>query len=124
MMIGSATNDSVEIKTIAVDFTESQSIYPILEAEFNKLDIGILVNNVGMSAGFGQPFTYLKDPKEIHNLINCNIMSMARMCHLILPQMIQRKSGVIVNVGSIAGVLPTPMATLYGASKVWLLLKS
>jgi len=32
--------------------------------------------------------------------------------------MIQRKSGVIINIGSIAGVVPTPMSTLYGASKV------
>ena len=87
-MIGSATNDSLEIKTIAVDFTDSQSIYPILEAELNKLDIGMLVNNVGMSVGFARPYTNLKDPKEIHDLINCNIMSMARMCRLVLPQMI------------------------------------
>ena len=101
-----------------MDFTESQSIYPILEAELNKLEIGMLVNNVGMSVGFAERYADMKEEKEIHDLINCNMMSMARMCHLVLPQMIQRKSGVIINLGSITGVVSTPMSTLYGASKV------
>ena len=101
-----------------MDFTESQSIYPILEAELNKLEIGMLVNNVGMSGGFGERYANIKEEKEIHDLINCNMMSMAQMCHLVLPQMIQRKSGVIINIGSFTGVISTPMATLYGASKV------
>lgn len=117
--IRSATNGSVEIRTIAVDFTESQSIYPILEAELKSLEIGMLINNVGMSVGFAERYADMKEEKEIHDLINCNMMSMARMCHLVLPQMIQRKSGVIINVGSITGVVSTPMSTLYGASKAF-----
>ena len=101
-----------------MDFTESESIYPILEGELNNLEIGILINNVGMSAGFARPYAKLKEARTIHDLINCNIMSISRMCHIVLPRMIQRKKGVIINVGSLAGIFPTPMYTLYGASKV------
>ena len=101
-----------------MDFTESQSIYQILEDELNNLDIGMLINNVGMSVGFARPYSELKEARMIQDLINCNIMSMSQMCHIVLPRMIQRKKGVIINVGSLAGVFPTPMYTLYGASKV------
>ena len=58
------------------------------------------------------------DGANVRSIINCNIMSMARMCNMILPQMVRRKSGVIINIGSIACAMPTPLLTLYGGSKV------
>ena len=83
------------------------------------LEIGMLINNVGMiTTNFPGSFVGTKEDKEIHDLINCNIMSMARMCRMVLPQMIQRRKGVIINVGSVAALMPTPLETLYGASKV------
>jgi len=85
-----------------------------------NLEIGMLVNNVGMiTTNFPGSFVDMKEEKEIHDLINCNIMSMARMCRMILPQMVQRRKGVIINVGSVAALIPTPLETLYGASKVY-----
>lgn len=112
-------NGSVEIKTIAVDFTDGNSIYPKLSAELNQLEIGILVNNVGMAVGFAERFADIADEKSLHDIINCNIMSMARMTRLVLPQMIERKRGVIVNIGSISSAFSTPLATIYGATKVF-----
>lgn len=107
------------MKTIAADFTEGQSIYPKIRKELEGLEVGVLINNVGMAIGFAMLYSDIKEEKEIHDIINCNVMSMARMCHLILPQMIQRKKGVVVNVGSLAGNVATPMATIYGATKVY-----
>jgi len=110
-------NSSIEIKTIAVDFNEGQSIYPKLSAELNRIQIGILINNVGMALKHGQPF-YENEEDDVHNIINCNIMSMVRMCHIVLPQMIQRKSGVIINIGSTLSAMPSPLWTIYGGTKV------
>ncbi|KZS16269.1 Very-long-chain 3-oxoacyl-CoA reductase [Daphnia magna] len=112
-------HSSIQVKTIAVDFTESQKIYNTLRDELNKLQIGILINNVGMLIGFGQRFGNIEDDKGIHDIINCNILSMARMCHIILPQMTKRKKGVIVNVGSLSSAMPTPYLTIYGATKAF-----
>lgn len=117
-------HSSIQVKTIAVDFTESQKIYNTLRDELNKLQIGILINNVGMLIGFGQRFGNIEDDKSIHDIINCNILSMARMCHIILPQMTKRKKGVIVNVGSLSSAMPTPYLTIYGATKVKFNIKS
>lgn len=111
------------MKTIAVDFTEGQKIYAILKEELSKLQIGVLVNNVGMLFGFGRRFGNIEDDKSIHDIINCNILSMARMCHIILPQMIKRKNGVIINIGSLSSAMPTPYLTIYGATKVKLMIQ-
>ena len=116
--IGSA-NRSIHVKTIAVDFTDGVSIYPTLKTELDQLEVGILINNVGMSV-FAEPLAEIKDNKTVHDLINCNVMSMARMSHLVLPQMVKRRQGVIINIGSLTGVIATPLATLYGATKVHL----
>lgn len=78
----------------------------------------MLVNNVGMVYGEGQPITDIADDIVWRNMINCNCVSMVRMCHLILPQMVERRRGVIVNVGSVSGTFGTPYLTVYGATKV------
>ena len=109
---------SVVVKTLAVDFTEGQSIYPKLRSELNSLEIGVLVNCVGMIVEFGVAVGEIRNEKEIHDIINCNVMSMVRMCHIILPQMIRRKRGIILNIGSVMGAIRTPMATMYGSTKV------
>lgn len=44
---------------------------------------------------------------------------MARMTHMILPRMLHRKRGLILNIGSLTGTLPTPLATIYGATKAF-----
>lgn len=134
---------SVDIKTITVDFTDGNSIYSKIEAELSQLEVGILVNNVGMAVGFAERFAEIADEKSLNDIVNCNILSMVcliivhfkcylvsvtkyfdliiiqvRMSRLILPQMIERKRGVIVNIGSISGAFSTPLATIYGATKV------
>lgn len=117
---------SIQIKTIAADFTDGNGIYANLKAQLDKLEVGILINNVGMLVGMGKCFWQIEDAKEVHDIVNCNIMSMARMCHLILPQMIKRGNGVIINIGSIACSMPTPYLAIYGGTKVmpelWLFL--
>lgn len=109
----------VKIRTIEVDFTESQTIYPILRFELADLSVGLLVNNVGMDIPLG-PFAELQTDEEIENVINCNVMSMARLTNILLPGMRRKQRGIIINLGSILGVGSTPTATLYGATKVYL----
>ena len=54
----------------------------------------------------------------LNDIINCNVMSMARLCYIVLPQMIRRQKGLILNIGSLAGAMSTPTFTIYGATKV------
>ena len=53
-----------------------------------------------------------------HSLINCNVVSVTRMCLLVLEKMVQRKKGLILNISSASAVLPTPLMTMYSSTKV------
>lgn len=108
------------MKTIAVDFTEGRSIYAKLRQELDGLPIGMLVNNVGMILECG-PFALMPGQQggdRLTDLINCNVNSLVRMTDLVLPGMIQRNRGLILNIGSLLGTGSSPMYTTYGASKV------
>ena len=105
-MIAEAQNDSIEVKTIAVDFTESQTIYPKLKAELDKLEIGILVNNVGMLIGF-RPFADFVDDQGFHDMVICNTIPVTRMSHIVLQQMVKLKRGTIINLSSLSAAGPS-----------------
>ena len=89
-----------------------------MAAELADLEIGVLINNVGMCDNFCEPFSDIGSERVIDDLITCNVVSVPRMIHMLLPAMLARESGVIINIGSIAGAVSTPLGTLYGATKV------
>ncbi len=112
------TNYNVETKIIVVDFTKEEGIYEKIEKSIEGLEIGILVNNVGMCNKLPDFFTSF--PREIYkNMINCNVMSMINMTQIVLPQMVDRRKGLIINIGSMSSVLPFPLLTVYAASKAF-----
>ncbi|EFX74284.1 hypothetical protein DAPPUDRAFT_324516 [Daphnia pulex] len=111
---------TTQIKTVAVDFTNGDSIYSTLRKELFQIsrEIGILVNNVGMKL----PTCNVADVpsgEQFADIINCNIMSMARLTNLLLPAMRKQKRGLIINIGSVAGTGFAPMRATYGASKAF-----
>lgn len=111
---------NVQTQVIAVDFTSGSEIYDQIKKQIAGKDIGILINNVGMFHPAPDFFLDIPDrDKVIQDIIRCNITSVPMMCSLILPQMVQRKRGLIVNVSSLASVLPGPTMTIYSASKAF-----
>ncbi|XP_065166436.1 very-long-chain 3-oxoacyl-CoA reductase [Atheta coriaria] len=107
----------VNIKTIAVDFTEGESIYNLIDKNLQGLEIGVLVNNVGMSYPHPEYFLQQKDENLYKNIINCNVLSVTYMCKIVMPGMVERKRGVIINISSAAAVIPNPLLTVYAATK-------
>ncbi|XP_069799584.1 very-long-chain 3-oxoacyl-CoA reductase-B-like [Dendropsophus ebraccatus] len=109
-------------KVIQLDFTGGPEIYPKVEQELKELDIGILVNNVGMTySELPVRFLGLPDVNErVTAIMNCNMTSAVQMTRIVLPHMIQRKKGLIINLSSEAGSHPFPMLTIYSATKVFL----
>jgi 17beta-estradiol 17-dehydrogenase / very-long-chain 3-oxoacyl-CoA reductase len=110
----------VNTKIIEADFTDdSYEAYHTIEKQLYGLEIGVLINNVGMTYPYPQYFLELPDRGKIYSdIIKCNICSMTNMTQIILPQMVERKKGVVVNVSSLAAVIPSPLLTVYSASKV------
>lgn len=111
----------METATIAVDFTSpGVAIYDKIKAGIQGKEIGILVNNVGMANAAWDFFLAIPDrEKHIQDLIQCNVLSVPMMCSLILPQMVERKRGLIINLASIAAILPGPCMVVYAATKAF-----
>ena len=79
------------------------------------LTIDALVNN----AGYGVPGTYVASPWQRHqDMLQVMVVGLAELTHRLLPGMIERGYGRIINVASLAGLVPAPAGhTLYAAAK-------
>ena len=104
---------SVSTSTLAVDFTKfddaaQKRVSDLLE----ELEVGVLVNNVGMS--FPRPYMFTEASLDmINRLVEININSTTRMTHIVLPGMVSRRRGTIVNVSSAAGTVPHPLQSMF-----------
>src|SRR5207342_3568051 len=77
--------------------------------------IDILINNAGMSHK-RRPMLEVEED-EFDRLMAVNVKSIFLFAHAVVPLMRARKSGVIINIGSTAGIRPRPGLTWYNASK-------
>lgn len=82
-------------------------------AEHGQIDI--LVNNAGITGG--NATTWELDPKIWREVIDVNLMAPYYVCRCVVPHMIARQYGRIVNVASVAGKEGNPNASHYSASK-------
>ncbi|KAF8408356.1 hypothetical protein HHK36_007505 [Tetracentron sinense] len=111
-----------QIKTVVVDFTGdlSEGIKRIQEA-IEGLDVGVLINNVGMSYPYAR-FFHEVDEELLKNLIKINVEGTTKVTQAVLPGMLKRKKGAIVNIGSGAAiVIPSdPLYAVYAATKAYI----
>ena len=111
----------VETFIVEVDFTSGLEIYEKIKENVRGKRIGVLVNNVGMF--YTSPDLFLSIPdreKTLQDIIKCNVITTPMMCSIILPQMVRRKRGIIINVSSIVVACPNPNVTIYSASKAFM----
>jgi len=113
----SAKYPKVAVKTEAVDFSRfSSTEAKKLQAQLKELEVGVLINNVGVSYEFCQWFHELSDA-EVQSLISLNVESTTWMTRAVLPGMLDRRSGAVVNMSSAAARAPLPLLAQYSASK-------
>ena len=107
----------LETKTeiIIADLSDEQQCKNVYNQAKN---IDILINNAGFGV-FGE-FSKIDLDKEI-NLIKTNIMAVHILMKLYLKDMVQKDSGIILNVASIAGTMPGPLMATYYSSKAYVL---
>ena len=86
-----------------------------LPAEFAEIDV--LVNNAGLALGL-EP-AYEADLDQWDQMIDTNCKGLTYCTRAILPGMVARRRGHVINLGSIAGTYPYPGGNVYGATKAF-----
>ena len=84
----------------------------------NGETVGTLINNAGF--GLWGKFVALDGPRQ-RSMIDLNCGTLVELCHAVLPAMIKRKSGAILNVASTAAFQPGPGMATYFATKAFVL---
>jgi 3-hydroxy acid dehydrogenase/malonic semialdehyde reductase len=97
------------------DAVAVQDAVSSLPAEFAEIDV--LVNNAGLAKGL-EP-AYEADLGAWDQMIDTNCKGLAYCTRAILPGMVARGRGHVINLGSIAGTYPYPGGNVYGATKAF-----
>ncbi|KAF9232413.1 hypothetical protein BU15DRAFT_55060 [Melanogaster broomeanus] len=117
--IANKTSGKVETRIQLIDFAKNDpAALNALQTVLGGLDVGVLVNNVGKSHTMPVYFAET-EAQENDDIVMININGTLRVTHAVLPGMIQRKRGLILNIGSFAGQIPSPMLATYSGSKAF-----
>jgi short-subunit dehydrogenase len=95
------------------DLTEPDAVDGLLQAYG---DIDVLVNNAGF--GWGTPLVE-QEWNRLGQMIDLNCRALTALTHGMVPGMVNRGRGWILNVGSTAGVVPMPNMAVYSATKAF-----
>jgi len=79
--------------------------------------LDLLVNNAGLALGIAP--AQQASMQDWERMIATNVLGLSRLVHAVLPGMVQRNRGHIVNIGSTAGSHPYPGGNVYGATKAF-----
>ncbi|PIA51470.1 hypothetical protein AQUCO_01100363v1 [Aquilegia coerulea] len=112
---------NVKIKTIVLDFSNDLTAgICVIEEAIQAVDVGVLINNVGVSYSKATYFHEV-DEEVWMNLVRVNVEGTTQVTKVVVPGMLKRKKGVIVNVGSGASiVVPShPLFAIYAATKAY-----
>lgn len=112
-----AINDlkTPNVEVAALDVTDEKSIASCVNSVIAKAGrIDMLVNNAGLLL-IG-PLVEL-ETSELRRQFETNVIGLAALTRAVSPHMIKRRSGKIVNISSVSGVLPTPFAGAYCSTK-------
>lgn len=110
--------DGAAVYATVLDVRDRQQVQKVIAAlppDFRDPDV--LINNAGLALGL-EP-AHRADPDDWETMIDTNIKGLCYLTRAILPQMVAKGSGHIINIGSVAGNWPYPGGNVYGATKAF-----
>lgn len=105
-----------KVKTLTFDVRDAEAAETAinsLEPEWRKIDV--LINNAGLALGLDKE--YEGDPDDWNTMIDTNIKGLLTMTRLIVPGMVERNEGHVINIGSVAGDAAYAKGNVYCATK-------
>lgn len=115
--IDSKNYSGVDVKYIVCDYSNfDDKAKANVKAGIDGLDIGVLINNVGISYRYPCYFHELADD-EVEALVEMNINSTTWMTRFVINGMLEKKRGAIVNISSGSAMYTLPLLAEYSAAK-------
>jgi short-subunit dehydrogenase len=112
-----ARDPNLSVHVRAVDLSQQVEVTALLEwLEREGIDIDLLINNAGV--GDHGPFA-TSAPERLMAMLGVNVAALTVLTRALLPTMIARKRGAILNVSSSASFLPLPDLAAYAATKAY-----
>ncbi|TYZ64492.1 hypothetical protein PybrP1_003911 [[Pythium] brassicae (nom. inval.)] len=109
----------VDVLVLSADLSRIEGIQSVLAfATDRSLVIDILVNNAG--ASWTSDFVDLS-VEQVDELLTLNVLATAKLSRALVPQMVARGVGRVLNVASMSAAISIPTAALYGSSKAFVL---
>jgi short-subunit dehydrogenase len=109
----------VDVLCVAMDLAAPGAAQELFEkTQKANVEINMLVNNAGFGA-YGE-FSSTGRERQLE-MIDLNVRALVELSHLYLEPMKRRGVGAVVNVASIAGMVPLPYNAVYGATKAFVL---
>jgi uncharacterized protein len=110
----------LHVETLVADLSSEAGVTKLIsdlgKGPLDGFSCDILINN----AGLGDLGTFeTSEPEKIEAMMAVNIVALTRLTRWALPDMLERKSGWICNVGSTAGLIPLPTFAVYAATKAY-----
>ncbi len=113
-----ATAHGISVEVVRADLTTDDGVSSLVARLGDRTQpVDLLINNAGV--GIGGDFVTL-DIDEVARQVRLNVLTAVQLTHAALGPMLERGSGAIVNVSSMAGYQPLPRHATYGASKAYL----
>lgn len=107
---------TTDVISLAFDVRDQQAVNKAIESLPERWrEIEVLVNNAGNAHGFD--FIHEGNTEDWDAMIDINVKGLLYVSRAVIPGMVSRKSGHIVNIGSIAGKEVYPKGNVYCASK-------
>lgn len=108
----------VNVTVHIADFTDISDMNRLLELLEKEDHLEVLVNNAGY--GSGRPFWY-DDAEHQFNMVKVHVNAPLMIIHKVLPSMIRKNRGIIINVSSMAAYIPTGTNSMYTSTKAFML---
>lgn len=105
-----------KVKTLAFDVRDTASAKKAMDSldeEWKKIDV--LINNAGLALGLDKE--YEAKPEEWDTMIDTNVKGLLTMTRLVVPGMVERNEGNVINIGSVAGDAAYAGGNVYCATK-------
>jgi 17beta-estradiol 17-dehydrogenase / very-long-chain 3-oxoacyl-CoA reductase len=111
-----STVKNVKVECLVIDLSKRDILTPELMKFIAGNEIGILVNNAGINTEY--PKMFIENTKEeVESILGVNCRATTLLTHAILPAMIHKRNGLIINISSLFGFLSSPLLAAYSGTK-------